>query len=330
MRDSDVKLRPLLAGLTAAGLICGGAAGTAMAVESQTPKTAALAVEVRAEPATAAGLDPFTPSAAGSPAEVTPIRAGGVVSGDTPGLYGGTLQNACDSAAMVGFLRDNPDRAAAFAASEGIAPESIGDYVNGLTPVTLRADTSVTNHGFANGRATAFPAVLQVGTAVLVDEFGVPQVRCYCGNPLDKGSDEPATYTGATWEGLSEDHVSVITPAAAPEHAAVKGQTEPVPVEQEPHHRWIFENQYVRVLDVVLAPGESTLFHTHSHDSIAVRLTDAAVQEQPFNKEWRPASRLLPGDSRYMKGTPKPYTHRAKNVGSTPFHVIDIELLVDN
>jgi beta-alanine degradation protein BauB len=72
---------------------------------------------------------------------------------------------------------------------------------------------------------------------------------------------------------------------AAPEHAAVKGQTEPVPVEQEPHHRWIFENQYVRVLDVVLAPGESTLFHTHSHDSVGVRLTDASAQEQPFNKE---------------------------------------------
>ena len=119
-------------------------------------------------------------------------------------------------------------------------------------------------------------------------------------------------------------------PVAAPEHAAVKGETEPVPVEQEPHHRWIFENQYVRVLDVVLAPSESTLFHTHSHDSIAVRLTDSTVQEQPFYKEWRPSSRLLPGDSRYMKSTPEPYTHRVKNVGSTPFHVIDIELLGDN
>jgi hypothetical protein len=120
------------------------------------------------------------------------------------------------------------------------------------------------------------------------------------------------------------------SPVAAPEHAAVKGQTEAVPLEQEPHHRWMFENQNVRVLDVVLAPGESTLCHTHSHDSIAVRLTDASAQEQPFNKEWRPASRLLPGDSRYMKGTPELYIHRVKDVGSTPFHVIDIELLGDD
>ena len=117
---------------------------------------------------------------------------------------------------------------------------------------------------------------------------------------------------------------------AAPQHTAPERRTEPVPVQREPHHRWIFENQYVRVLDVVLAPGESTLFHTHSHDSIAVRLTDSTVQEQPFDKEWRPASRLLPGDSRYMKGTPELYTHRVKNIGSTLFHVIDIELLSKN
>ena len=114
---------------------------------------------------------------------------------------------------------------------------------------------------------------------------------------------------------------------AAPPHAAGPGTSEAVPVEQEPHHRWIFENQYVRVLDVVLAPGEMTQFHTHSHDSIAVRLSDSKMQEQPADAEWKSASRVLPGDSRYMEGTNKPYTHRVKNVGSTPFHVIDIELL---
>jgi beta-alanine degradation protein BauB len=119
-------------------------------------------------------------------------------------------------------------------------------------------------------------------------------------------------------------------PVATPKKTSVNAGSQPVPVEQEPHHRWIFENQYVRVLDVVLAPGESTMFHTHSHDSIAVRLTDSTVQEQPFGKEWRPASRLLPGDSRYMQGAQRAYTHRIKNAGSTPFHVIDVELLSDN
>jgi hypothetical protein len=80
-------------------------------------------------------------------------------------------------------------------------------------------------------------------------------------------------------------------------------------------------------LDVLLAPGESTLFHTHSHDSIAVQLSEATIQQQVFEKDWQPASKLTPGDVRYAEGAKGPYTHRVKNVGSTPFHVIDIELL---
>jgi quercetin dioxygenase-like cupin family protein len=118
-------------------------------------------------------------------------------------------------------------------------------------------------------------------------------------------------------------------PTAAPSHAAASRASEPVPVEQEPHHRWIFGNQYVRALDVVLAPGESTLFHIHSHDSIAVQLINSTVQEQPSNGEWRPPSRLPPGQSKYREGTKRPYTHRVRNVGNTPFHVIDIELLAE-
>lgn len=116
--------------------------------------------------------------------------------------------------------------------------------------------------------------------------------------------------------------------AVAPQHALSQALAkEPVPVQDEPHHRWEFENQYVRVLDVVLAPGESTLFHTHSHDSIAVRLNEATVQRQNLGKEWEPASKVMPGEVNYAEGAKTPYTHRVKNVGTTTFHVIDIELL---
>ena len=83
----------------------------------------------------------------------------------------------------------------------------------------------------------------------------------------------------------------------------------------------------MRVLDVLLAPGDSTLFHIHSHDSIAVQLSEATIQQQVFEKNWQPASKLMPGNVRYAEGAKMPYTHRLKNVGTTPFHVIDIELL---
>jgi hypothetical protein len=42
----------------------------------------------------------------------------------------------------------------------------------------------VTNHAFLNGRVIAYQAILQAGTAVLVDKYGRPVARCRCGNPL--------------------------------------------------------------------------------------------------------------------------------------------------
>src|ERR1700712_1855387 len=215
---TNVMYRPILATLAVTGVILGGVAGVASANENPSSLLAAPPVDVRAEPAAASGIDPFVPPGQGGQGAVLIARTPGVVSGNTPGLYGGTLENACDSSSMVAFLYQNPDRGRAFAAAEGIAPTGVADFVAGLTPVTLRSDTAVTNNGFANGSATPFQAVLQAGTAVLVDKFGMPRARCACGNPLEssQGSGGPANYTGDTWAGLSSDQVSEISPSATP------------------------------------------------------------------------------------------------------------------
>jgi hypothetical protein len=55
-----------------------------------------------------------------------------------------------------------------------------------LTAVRLRHDTRVTAHRLDGGDAEAYPAVLQAGTAVLIDEVGVPRVRCTGGVPLSE------------------------------------------------------------------------------------------------------------------------------------------------
>ncbi|MDT7741181.1 MAG: hypothetical protein QOE59_259, partial [Actinomycetota bacterium] len=210
--------RPILATLAVTGMILGGVVGVASTNETPSSSLAAPPIDVRAEPAAAPGVDPFAPPGRGGPGAVLVARAAGVVSGNTPGLYGGTMENACDSSSMVAFLYQNPDRGRAFAAAEGIAPAGVADYVAGLTPVTLRSDTAVTNNGFTNGSATPFQAVLQAGSAVLVDKFGVPRARCACGNPLEspQGAGGPANYTGDRWAGLSSDQVSEISPSATP------------------------------------------------------------------------------------------------------------------
>lgn len=85
---------------------------------------------------------------------------------------------------QIAVLTAEPDKNNAFASVLDIDPSRVPAYLRGLTPVQLRLDTRVTNHGFRDGAATSYQAVLQAGTAVLVDDHGVPRVRCACGNPL--------------------------------------------------------------------------------------------------------------------------------------------------
>jgi quercetin dioxygenase-like cupin family protein len=103
-------------------------------------------------------------------------------------------------------------------------------------------------------------------------------------------------------------------------------QQSPVPVEQEPHHHVILKNDSVMVLRVTLSPSEITLFHTHSHDRVAIELSNATVtQQKPDEAEGAPEARK-PGDVT-ASATDTPYTHRVHNVGSGVFDVLDVELL---
>jgi hypothetical protein len=178
----------------------------------------ANSTQVLLEPSESVGNNPFTPSVATPqppnphPAPEPVVTPGGTqqspaatpgvrtVSGGEPGLYGGTRNlSSCDTGLLINYLAQNPDKGAAWAGVLGITAPQIPDYVGRLTPVLLRADTRVTNHGFANGRASPLQSVLQAGTAVLVDEGGAPRVRCESGNPLLDPSPSPADYIGQQW-----------------------------------------------------------------------------------------------------------------------------------
>lgn len=187
--------------------------------------------ELFLEPVAFTGDDPFTASVdvhnvVGSTATTAPVidtTAPGrevstapthSVSGAWPGLYGGTRDVAtCDPEQLVAFLDDNPAKARAWAGVLGIPVADIEAYVDDLTPVILQRDTRVTNHGFRNGQARATQSVLQAGTAVMVDEFGVPRVKCNCGNPLTEPqaiASRPS-YQGERWPTFSPANVVRVT-----------------------------------------------------------------------------------------------------------------------
>lgn len=192
----------------------------------EVPATAASTTEVVLEAAGEPGPDPFTTSVAAATPGVAP---GGVealtsqpgalqrVSASTPGLFGGTGNPAlCDLDALELFLAGDANKAAAFAEAVGIKPDSIANWMSSLTPVLLREDTRVTNHGYQDQRANAYQAVLQAGTAVAVDAFGSPRIRCECGNPLAEPAAVAAEFTGTAWEQFDPDRLSIIGPAEAP------------------------------------------------------------------------------------------------------------------
>jgi hypothetical protein len=175
--------------------------------------------EIRAEPVSMTTANPFTASVGTDKGGVTPPAAavssqGGApsYSGSLPGLYGGTRNYAtCDADKLVSFLEQNQAKASAWAQALAIQPPGIRDYVSSLTPVLLRTDTRVTNHGYVNGVANPIQSVLEAGTAVLVDKYGEPVVKCYCGNPLTAPQLYSAPrYYGPTWSGFQPTSITVI------------------------------------------------------------------------------------------------------------------------
>ncbi|WP_282692414.1 DUF6777 domain-containing protein [Streptomyces sp. CC208A] len=181
--------------------------------------------EVFLQNTSASGPDPFTASTArtdsASGAASLPPRTGTAeaatprVSGSTPGLYGGTRAVAsCDVEQQVRYLAAEPAKNAAFAKVLDLKANAVPGYLRSLTPLQLRVDTRVTNHGFKDGAATTYQSVLQAGTAVLVDGRGVPRVRCACGNPLTEPVAQPKPRTvGTPWPSYNASQVVVVAPS---------------------------------------------------------------------------------------------------------------------
>jgi quercetin dioxygenase-like cupin family protein len=98
-------------------------------------------------------------------------------------------------------------------------------------------------------------------------------------------------------------------------------------VEQEPLHHVVLENESVVVLHLTLPAGERTLYHTHTHDRVAVYLSKTSITQQKPNEAEGAPSATSPGTFSVMTLEGPSYTHRVHNVGAEAFEVLDVELL---
>src|SRR5215813_10741372 len=93
-----------------------------------------------------------------------------------------------------------------------------------------------------------------------------------------------------------------------------------VPVQDEPMHRTVYTSQRMRVLDVVIPPHATTLYHTHINDVVGVTITPAPGRNEDDGSPPSNEPPDQPGNVWFEPPT-TPYTHRGTNLGETPIHL---------
>ncbi|MBM3178269.1 MAG: hypothetical protein FJZ78_09705 [Bacteroidetes bacterium] len=99
-----------------------------------------------------------------------------------------------------------------------------------------------------------------------------------------------------------------------------------VEVRNEQRHKPVFQNKYVRLLDVWIKPGDTSLYHRHALPSIFVFLTRSEIGTQILGQGKDPLSTAV-GQTWFAGYENGPQVHRAWTTGTVPLHAIDIELL---
>ena len=101
--------------------------------------------------------------------------------------------------------------------------------------------------------------------------------------------------------------------------------TAQVLVRDEPRHHNVFENDFIRILDVHLGPGDTTMYHLHNTPSVFITLLDVKVGSQLQGQQPQQGANLT-GLTTYDEiATPR--IHRVWNADTSWFHVMDIELI---
>lgn len=124
--------------------------------------------------------------------------------------------------------------------------------------------------------------------------------------------------------------VSLLVACVVVPLTAQKSKTGPQPpaeveITSEPSHHLAFENSYVRVFQVEVAPHSATLVHRHRHDYVFVTLGATEISNEVEGKA--PVTlQLQDGETRFTQGN---FAHLARNLANSPFRNVTIEFLRD-
>ena len=98
-----------------------------------------------------------------------------------------------------------------------------------------------------------------------------------------------------------------------------------LPDNREAHHKLIFENRYIRLLEGRIPDHDTTLPHTHSANSVVVFLSQSTWGIRTVGG---PAviNHVNPGDMKYVDYGERPVYHIVWNQAEPEFHFLVVEL----
>jgi quercetin dioxygenase-like cupin family protein len=104
-----------------------------------------------------------------------------------------------------------------------------------------------------------------------------------------------------------------------------------VPACEEPRHHLVYDSDILRVLDVQIPSGDTTLYHTHDAAFFNIMISASAIDDQVPGGEWKEIitasdiPSIKTGDvSCTLEYADYPVTHRVRNAGNRLFHLIGI------
>ena len=98
-----------------------------------------------------------------------------------------------------------------------------------------------------------------------------------------------------------------------------------IPVEKDPFHKIVFENESVRVLDLSVGKNDTTTDHIHSAASVVVFVTESSLAIQAPGTE-PVITKVEPGEVIYRAYDETPVTHKVWSDDGSIMRCIVIEL----
>jgi quercetin dioxygenase-like cupin family protein len=108
---------------------------------------------------------------------------------------------------------------------------------------------------------------------------------------------------------------------------AVPAAAQVIPVDQEPRHRIVFADEALRVLEVRIPAGDTTLEHRHDNDLATVNLENGRTRTRNSGADWGTPRVRMPGEVTVNEYSGRPTAHVVQNIDLIPYRLVGVENL---